>query len=65
MKILLSYGAHGKEVIPELRKSVEYLKKDFPRDSMLMRAESVRQTIRAIETATDKPTLIPIQGAKS
>jgi hypothetical protein len=61
MKILSSYGAHAQEVIPELRKLGDYFEKeekDFPRDLMRMKAECVRETIRAIEAATEKPKLI-------
>ena len=61
MKILLSYGAHAKEVIPELERIGEYFEKeekDFPRALGLVKATSVRETIRAIEASTDKPQLI-------
>ena len=67
MKILLSYGAHAKEAIPELQKIGDYFEreeKDFPRDLMLMKARSVRETIREIESATETPELIRIQEAK-
>jgi hypothetical protein len=67
MKILLSYGAHAKEVIPELQKIGDYFEKeekDFPKELMLMKARSVRETIHAIESATDRPELIRIQKAK-
>jgi hypothetical protein len=60
MKILLSYGAHAKGVIPELSKIADYFEKeeeDFPRDLGLMKAKSVRETITAIEAATDSPAL--------
>ena len=60
MKILLRYGAHAKEVIPELTKIANYFEKeeeDFPRDLGLMKAKSVRETITAIEAATDSPAL--------
>jgi hypothetical protein len=61
MKILLSYGAHAKEVIPELQKVGDYFEKeekDFPEELMLMKAKSVRETIAAIEAATAKPELV-------
>ena len=64
MKILLSYGAHAKEVIPELTKIANYFEKeeeDFPRDLGLMKAKSVRETITAIEAATDSPALIRLK----
>jgi hypothetical protein len=61
MKILLRYGAHAKAVIPELQKVGDYFEKeekDFPKDLMLMKAKSVRETIGAIEVATENPELI-------
>lgn len=67
MKILLSYGAHAKEVIPELQKIGDYFEKeekDFPKALMLVKARCIRETIRAIESATEKPELIRIQETK-
>lgn len=64
MKILLSYGAHAKGVIPELTKIANYFEKEeegFPRDLGLMKAKSVRDTITAIEAATDSPALIRLK----
>lgn len=64
MKILLSYGAHAKGVIPELTKIADYFEnkeEDFPRDLGLMKAKSVRDTITAIEAATDSPALIRLK----
>jgi Family of unknown function (DUF6288)/HEAT repeats len=64
MKILLSYGAHAKGVIPELSKIADYFEKeeeDFPRDLGLMKAKSVRETINAIQAATDTPELIRLK----
>ena len=64
MKILLSYGAHAKGVIPELTKIANYFEKeeeDFRRDLGLMKAKSVRDTITAIEAATDSPALIRLK----
>jgi hypothetical protein len=61
MKILLSYGTHAKGVIPELQRVGDYFEKeekDFPKELMLMKAKSVRETIGAIEAATEKPELI-------
>ena len=60
MKILLSYGTHAKSVIPELKKIADYFEKDekdFPRNLMIMKAKCVRETIRAIEAATESPEL--------
>ncbi len=64
MKILLSYGAHGKAVIPELTRIADYFEKDekdFPKKLMLLKAKSVRETIADIEASTDSPELIRIK----
>ena len=64
MKILLSYGARAKPVIPELTKIANYFEKeekDFPKELMLMKAKCVRETIRAIEASTESPELIPLK----
>ncbi len=64
MKVLLSYGAHAKAVIPELTKIADYFakdEKDFPPELMRMKAKCVRETIRAIEASTDKPELIHLK----
>lgn len=66
MKILLSYGARAKSVIPELTKIGDYFEKeekDFPRELALMKAKCVRETIRAIEASTDSPQLIRLPPA--
>jgi len=60
MKILLNYGAHAKAAIPDLEKLAHYFEKeekDFPKNLGLQKANSVRDTIRAIESNTDTPTL--------
>ena len=64
MKILLTYGTHAKAVIPELSKLADYFEKDeknFPKHLMLVKAKSVRETIKAIETATESPELKKLQ----
>ncbi len=64
MKVLLSYGAHAKTVIPELTKIADYFEKDepdFPPELMRMKAKSVRETIRAIKASTDSPELFRLQ----
>jgi hypothetical protein len=64
MKILLSYGAHGKAVIPELRKLADYFEKDekdFPKRLMIQKAQCVRDTIAAIEASTELPELISVK----
>jgi hypothetical protein len=64
MKILLSYGTHAQPMIPELTKIADYFAKDepdFPRELMRVKAASVRETIRAIEAATETPKLIRLE----
>jgi hypothetical protein len=64
MKILLTYGAHAKTVIPDLAKIANYFEKDekdFPPHLMKMKAKSVRETISAIEASTDAPELIRLK----
>jgi HEAT repeat protein len=64
MKILVSYGTQAKSVIPELKKLADYFdkdEKDFPRELMLIKARSVRETIAAIQASTDSPELIRIK----
>ena len=63
MKILLTYGTQAKTVIPELQKIADDFEKgepDFPKALSLRKATSVRETIRAIESATESPELISI-----
>lgn len=64
MKILLSYGTHAKAVIPQLTEIGNYFEKDekdFPRHLMIQKAACMRETIQAIEAATDTPELISLQ----
>ena len=64
MKILLSYGAHAKSVIPKLTRIASYFEndeKDFPKELSLTKAKCVRETIRTIETSTDTPELRTIK----
>lgn len=64
MKILLTYGAHAKAVIPELTQIANYFEKDekdFPRHLMIQKAKTVRETITAIEASKDTPKLIRIR----
>ena len=61
MKVLLSYGAHAKSVIPELTKIADYFEKDekdFPEELMIMKAKCVRKTIREITASKESPELI-------
>lgn len=64
MKILLSYGARAKSVIPELEQiaaSFEDGEENFPHRLSLDKAEVVRDTIRAIEGSEEYPELIHIE----
>ena len=64
MKILLEYGANAKPVIPDLTRIADYFEKDeknFPAALMIMKANCVRETIRAIEASTDSPELVNIK----
>ena len=64
MKILLNYGTHAKAVIPELTRIAIYFEKDekdFPPHLMLEKANSVRDTITAIEAATNSPELVRLK----
>jgi len=63
MKILFNYSAQAKSVIPELQKIADGFEKgepDFPKALSLEKANSVRETIRAIEAATESPELMSI-----
>ena len=65
MEILLSYGAHAKAVVPELTRIAHYFEveeKDFPKKLMLMKAQCVRDTIRAIEASVEEPELKSIKN---
>jgi len=60
MKILLTYGTHARTVIPELTRLADYFENDeknFPAHLMKQKADTVRQTIRQIESATESPQL--------
>jgi hypothetical protein len=64
MKILCSYGARAKPVIPDLKRLADDLskgEKDFPMQLSLQKAEAIRETIRTIESSKDSPELIRIQ----
>jgi len=61
MKIVLSYGAHAKTVIPEMERVAESFdngEESFPLKLSQGKAGVVRETIRAIENATECPELI-------
>jgi HEAT repeat protein len=63
MEILLAYGTHAQAVIPDLEKLAHYFEKeekDFPKNLGLQKANSVRETIKAIESSTVTPELNPL-----
>ena len=63
MNILLTYGTHARAVLPELTQLAHYFEKeekDFPPKLMIEKANSLRETIRAIESSTDSPQLIKL-----
>jgi hypothetical protein len=60
MKLLLAYGTHAKEFIPELEKIARYFEHDepdFPRHLGLQKANNMRETIAAIRASTETPAL--------
>ena len=64
MKILLSYGAQAKSVIPQLKQIADYFEKserNFPRRLSLDKAKVIRQTIRAIDASKEYPELMRIE----
>ena len=64
MKILLSYGAHAKSAIPQLKQIADGFgkgEKNFPRRLSLDKAKAVRETIRAIDASKEYPELMRIQ----
>jgi hypothetical protein len=65
MKVLVSYGARAKPVIPELKQIAEQFEKgekSFPKQLSLQKAKCVRDAIQAIETSTENPELIRLSG---
>lgn len=65
LEILKSYGAHAHRTIPRLEEIAVFFEtdeQDFPKKLSLQKAASVREAIRAIEAATDRPTLIRIDS---
>ena len=67
MAILLGYGATAKSVTPDLNEIADYFEHeepDFPRHLGLVKAKSIRETIRAIEASTAGPELVPLDAAQ-
>ncbi len=64
MAILLSYGTHARQVVPELSQIANYFdkdEKDFPRNLMTLKANCVRDAISAIQASKDTPQLRSIR----
>lgn len=58
LKIFVSYGAHAKSAIPQLKQGAEMFdkgEKGFPKHMTLQKAADVRKAIAEIEAATDQP----------
>jgi Family of unknown function (DUF6288) len=64
LKILVSYGAHAKSAIPELKQAAEMFdkgQKGFPQHMTIQKAADVRKAIAEIEAATEVPELRSIR----
>ena len=60
MKMLESYGAHAKRVIPQLEATAIYFENeesDFPKKLSFEKARCVRESIKRITASSDLPTL--------
>jgi hypothetical protein len=64
MKPLKSYGAAAKDLLPELRQLAAYCRneQDFPDDCKKKKTAAVEDAIKAIEKATDQPTVRSISS---
>ena len=63
MKLLLTYGAHAKAVIPELKQLADAFDKgedNFPKNLSRQKAKYIREKILVIEASNESPTLISI-----
>lgn len=64
LKILMGYGAHAKAGIPELLKIADYFdndEQDFPKKLSRQKATAVRDAVREIRAAKQRPSLIRIR----
>ena len=64
-KILVSYGAHAKSVVPDLERIADHFaagEPDFPKNLSLQKAAAIREAIREIEASNDQQELIRING---
>jgi hypothetical protein len=64
LKILLTYGAHAKSVVPHLEETARIFdagEKNFPKHLSVQKAAALREAITAINASTEKPKLRPIR----
>ena len=64
LNTLVSYGAHAKSAIPELKQAAEMFDKGevgFPQHMTIQKAADVRKAITEIEAATEAPKLVRIK----
>lgn len=64
LKILIGYGAHAQTGIPELLQTADYFdndEQDFPKKLSRRKATAVRDAVRTIRAATERPPLIRIR----
>jgi len=64
LNILLGYGANAQASIPELERIADYFEndeQDFPKKLSRAKAAAVREAIRTIRAATERPKLVRIQ----
>jgi hypothetical protein len=63
-KILVSYGAHAKGVVPDLGRIADNFaagEPDFPKNLSLQKAAAIREAIREIEASNDQQELIRVR----
>lgn len=63
IKILLTYGVHGKAVIPKLEEiaaTFDAGEENFPKKLSLDKAQMIREAIEAIKSSTENPQLIKV-----
>lgn len=63
LTMLKSYGAHAQRAIPIMEKAIDYFENeepDFPKQLSLQKANDVREAIKEIKAATEKPELIKL-----
>jgi len=63
LKILASYGAHAKSVVPDLQRIADAFaagEPNFPKHLSLQKAAAIREAIREIEASNDHQELIRV-----